>query len=99
MRCEDFPCCGHELGCCPDFDESGRQLNMKCTCGATVPLNSSSSLCGPCLRSPDPDDPYGWDGDEEDFGEEEEEEDYEDEGVYDDYEGYYESVYETDARW
>jgi len=95
MRCEDFPCCGHELGCCPDFDESGRQLNMKCTCGATVPLNSSSSLCGPCLRSPDPDDPYGWDGDEED----DYEEDDDDEGVEDDYEGYYESVYETDARW
>ncbi len=28
MACEDFPCCGHEPGCCPDFDESGRQLNM-----------------------------------------------------------------------
>lgn len=50
MRCEDFPCCGHEPGCCPDFDESGKQLNMKCTCGATVPLNSRSSLCTACLR-------------------------------------------------
>lgn len=19
-RCEDFPCCGHELGCCPSYD-------------------------------------------------------------------------------
>ena len=19
--CEDFPCCGHEQGCCPDYDE------------------------------------------------------------------------------
>lgn len=51
-RCEDFPCCGHEMGCCPDFDESGRQLNMKCTCGATVPLGSRSSLCSSCLNSP-----------------------------------------------
>lgn len=53
--CEDFPCCGHEVGCCPDFDESGKQLNMKCVCGATVPLGGSS-LCQGCLV--DPDDPY-----------------------------------------
>lgn len=57
-RCEDFPCCGHELGCCPDFDESGRQLNMKCVCGATVPLTSRSSLCERCLRDPEDDDGY-----------------------------------------
>lgn len=50
-RCEDFPCCGHERGCCPDFDESGRQLNMKCVCGATVPLSSRSSLCPSCLAA------------------------------------------------
>ena len=49
-RCEDFPCCGHESGCCPDYDpETGRQLNMKCTCGATVPLGSRYSLCEGCL--------------------------------------------------
>jgi hypothetical protein len=47
-RCEDFPCCGHESGCCPDFDE-GKQLNMKCVCGATVPLSSRYSLCERCL--------------------------------------------------
>lgn len=49
--CEDFPCCGHERGCCPDFDpETGEQLNMKCVCGATVPLSSRYSLCQGCLR-------------------------------------------------
>jgi hypothetical protein len=48
--CEDYPCCGHEPGCCPDFDESGKQLNMKCTCGATVPLGSRYSLCKSCMR-------------------------------------------------
>lgn len=48
-RCEDFPCCGHELGCCPDFDESGRQLNMKCVCGAIVPLTSRFSICEGCM--------------------------------------------------
>lgn len=49
-RCEDWPCCGHEAGCCPDFDESGKQLNMKCTCGATVPLTSRYSICESCLN-------------------------------------------------
>jgi hypothetical protein len=86
MRCEDFPCCGHELGCCPDFDESGRQIDMKCVCGASVPLTSRSSLCGPCLSAPDPDgdgyddygyddyDGYGYDGYEEEEEDSEEEE-------------------------
>ena len=63
--CEDYPCCGHEPGCCPDFDpKTGKQLNMKCVCGATVPLNSKSSLCKACLFGPDPEDPedlYGCD--------------------------------------
>jgi hypothetical protein len=58
-RCEDFPCCGHELGCCPDFDESGRQLNMVCTCGAKLPITSRFSICEGCLeRSRREDDPY-----------------------------------------
>lgn len=52
-RCEDFPCCGHEDGCCPDFDESGRQLNMRCTCGAVLPVNNRSSLCDGCLAMDD----------------------------------------------
>lgn len=58
-RCEDFPACGHELGCCPDFDESGRQLNMKCTCGATVPLTSQFSICEGCLQRSGNDDFWG----------------------------------------
>ena len=49
MSCEAFPWCGDEFGCCPDFDESGKQLNMKCICGAEVPLSSRSSLCQGCL--------------------------------------------------
>lgn len=48
-RCEDFPCCGHEAGCCPDFDEAGNQLNMKCTCGAVLPIDSRFSICDVCL--------------------------------------------------
>lgn len=60
MTCCDFPCCGHESGCCPDFDpETGRQLDMKCVCGVSVPLSSRSSLCPGCLRgSPDDSDGY-----------------------------------------
>lgn len=56
--CEDFPCCGHESGCCPDYDESGKQLNMKCVCGATVPLGSRYSICESCMNE----------GQEDDFG-------------------------------
>jgi len=53
MTCEDFPSCGHEQGCCPDFDlDTGKQLNMKCTCGAPVPLSSRYSLCEGCLNAP-----------------------------------------------
>jgi len=48
--CEDFPCCGHEMGCCPRFDESGRQLDMVCTCGARLPVNNRYSICDRCLR-------------------------------------------------
>lgn len=52
-RCCDFPCCGHEPGCCPDFDESGRQLNMICTCGAKLPVNNRYSICESCLNRDD----------------------------------------------
>jgi len=48
-RCEDFPCCGHEPGCCPDYDESGKQLNMVCTCGAILPIDNRYSICDACL--------------------------------------------------
>jgi len=56
MRCEDYPCCGHvgDDGPCPDFDpETGRQLDMKCVCGASVPLHSRTSLCRACLHDPE----------------------------------------------
>lgn len=67
-RCEDYPCCGHEMGCCPDFDASGKQLNMKCVCGATVPLNSRSSLCSGCLQRAARED---GDFDDEDYADDE----------------------------
>lgn len=39
--CEDFPCCGHESGCCPDFD---------CNQYVTVELNSRYSICESCMN-------------------------------------------------
>ena len=58
MSCEDFPCCGHEHGCCPDFDQSGRQMNMRCVCGARLPVDNPVSICDSCLRREDNDESY-----------------------------------------
>ena len=49
-RCEDFPCCGHEAGCCPNFNESGEQLDMVCTCGKRLPITNRYSICNQCLQ-------------------------------------------------
>ena len=69
--CEDFPCCGHENGCCPDFDEKGNQINMKCICGVPLPLNSRYSICHWCMIEGNPDDYPNddWDDDEDDYPE------------------------------
>lgn len=85
MRCEDFPCCGHEMGCCPDFDsETGAQLNMVCVCGAKVPVDSSYSLCSYCLthdedgrptNGEEEDSEEDFDDDDDDFDEDEFEDD------------------------
>jgi len=46
MRCEDYPCCGHEPGDCPD--SSGR---MKCVeCGKRLSVKAMSSICAKCQR-------------------------------------------------
>jgi hypothetical protein len=45
-KCEDYPCCGHEVGDCPD--SSGR---MKCVkCGKRLSKNAASSICATCIR-------------------------------------------------
>jgi hypothetical protein len=45
-HCEDFPCCGHEPGDCPDSE--GR---MKCVgCGKRLPRNAARSYCAKCMR-------------------------------------------------
>ena len=48
-RCEDFPCCGHEAGCCPNYDDAGKQTDMVCTCGARLPITNRYSICDTCL--------------------------------------------------
>jgi len=74
MRCEDWPCCGHELGCCPHYDESGRQTDMVCTCGTRLPVESQYSICPACLRAGDEDydddydEPDQFRGTDEDYG-------------------------------
>lgn len=66
MTCEDFPCCGHELGCCPDFDQDGNQLNMVCTCGAKLPVDARYSICDACMDQDD--DGYDYDREDDYFG-------------------------------
>jgi hypothetical protein len=43
-RCEDFPCCGHAFGDCPDA--SGRMTCVEC--GRRLPRNAASSICAKC---------------------------------------------------
>jgi len=50
MACEDFPCCGHESGCCPRYDSLGQQLEMICLCGARLPVGNRYSICETCLN-------------------------------------------------
>lgn len=48
--CEDFPCCGHEHGCCPRY-ENGVQMDMVCTCGKRLPVDNPVSICNACLNT------------------------------------------------
>jgi hypothetical protein len=80
-RCEDFPCCGHEAGCCPNFDDAGNQTDMVCTCGARLPVTNRYSICDACMRSAEMDGDEGFDDrdfdDEPDHGEQLENEEFE----------------------
>lgn len=55
-RCEDFPCCGHERDCCPSYSDAGEQLDIVCTCGARLPINSRYSICDGCMSYGDRDE-------------------------------------------
>jgi len=81
-RCEDAPCCGHDI-CPPREAGSGVQLAMVCTCGRLVPRNAGSSLCGGCLSGVRHEAYYGEDfepytgDDEEDIDEDDEDDENE----------------------
>lgn len=45
-RCEDYPCCGHEPGDCPD--SKGRMTCVEC--GKQLSAKATSSICAKCLR-------------------------------------------------
>jgi len=46
MKCEDWPCCGHEEGGCPNSDGS-----YNCAeCGKKLPKHSQSAVCEKCHR-------------------------------------------------
>jgi transposase-like protein len=49
-RCEDFPCCGHEPGDCPDRDRHGRERWRCVECGKRLSLKATSSICAKCTR-------------------------------------------------
>ena len=70
-RCEDYPCCGHEVGGCPDRDKQGNETYRCASCGRRLPPMSPSSLCSKCIgrlhRSVE-DDPTGQDMDDFDGG-------------------------------
>ena len=69
-QCEDYPCCGHAPGDCPDS-----QGRFRCAggCGRMIPKGSSSSICPSCQRRMsdlDREDPTGQDVEAE-FGSDE----------------------------
>lgn len=77
-RCEDYPCCGHvgDEGPCPDFDpDTGEQLNMKCTCGAVLPITARYSICDGCIRRSRIEDGDDYDYEPDDYSDELEDED------------------------
>jgi len=59
-RCEDYPCCGHGDGGCPNSDGS-----FNCVfCGRKLPKNARSSMCSGCqkrMHDLDDNDPTGQD--------------------------------------
>jgi len=64
MNCEDYPCCGHEAGACPD--ENGA---FPCaSCGSTLPKGNRSAICDGCHeRNAQRDEGHQYCDDEQDF--------------------------------
>jgi len=58
-RCEDYPCCGHAAGDCPDA--AGRMTCVEC--GKRLSKKATSSTCAKCQRRMDRDYDYDIDHD------------------------------------
>ena len=50
MACEDYPCCGHARGECPETDSKGRERWRCVDCGKLLPISATSSICAKCQR-------------------------------------------------
>ena len=50
MRCEDYPCCGHEAGGCPVVDENGTERFRCACCSILMPPKARSAVCEPCHK-------------------------------------------------
>lgn len=51
MACEDFPCCGHGPGECPQTDRNGRPVYRCVDCGRPLRRSATSSICERCMRA------------------------------------------------
>jgi Zn-finger protein len=49
-RCEDYPCCGHEPGDCPNHRADGSEVWRCVECRKKLPRNARSSICNACLK-------------------------------------------------
>jgi hypothetical protein len=49
-RCEDYPCCGHAAGDCPEIDAKGREVWRCVECGKRLKAGATSSICPKCTR-------------------------------------------------
>jgi len=48
-RCEDYPCCGHDEGDCPEII-NGKERWRCIDCGKMLPIGAESSICNKCSR-------------------------------------------------
>ena len=50
MKCEDYPCCGHEPGGCPVVGEDGEKRYPCARCDILMPPRARSAVCEPCHK-------------------------------------------------
>lgn len=48
MRCEDYPCCGHEAGGCPVVSEDGTERFRCACCSVLMAPKARSAVCQSC---------------------------------------------------